>query len=264
MSYKPLKLWFDEACVQLLLNKLQDTNIIEANDIQVEADQIKALDTLELKDRVEWIADLLQDKIPGDYQIQLEALVGILGPENEEETGMFTNFYWVMPIAKFVEKYGIDDLDHSMDAIAEITKRNTGEFTVRPFLIKYPSKGLAQMKAWAQSDNLHLRRLASEGMRPRLPWASKLSAFIDNPSPVLEILEILKDDPSRFVQKSVANTLNDILKDNEVIALETIRNWAQEPSFERAWIIRHAIRNYRKKKIDWALDLTEKMKQIKR
>lgn len=261
MAFKQLKLWFDKDCAILLSNKIIEIGM--AFDQTSFVNQVdEGVQTLELKDRVELMCDLLDDHLAGNYNEKVKVLLNILGPENTEETGMFTNFYWVMPIAKFVEKYGLEYFDESMLAIAEITKRNTGEFTIRPFVDRYPKKCFNQMKKWAKSDNLHLRRLSSEGLRPRLPWAKKFQQFIDNPSPVLTILELLKDDTSKFVQNSVANTLNDILKDNEEIALSTIDNWKQDPSFERAWIIRHAIRNYRKKKVDWALELTEEMKLI--
>ncbi len=91
------------------------------------------VDELELKDRVEMIADELHTHLAKSYKKNLKILLKILGPENEEETGMFTNFYWVMPIAKYIEKYGLDDFEISMNAIQEITKRNTGEYTIRPF-----------------------------------------------------------------------------------------------------------------------------------
>ena len=262
MAYKQLKLWFDLDCAELLVQKLKE------QDIQIDQTAFilaikEGIEDLELKDRIELFCDQLNTCLTGDYIKKCHSVVSILGPENQEETGMFTHFYWIMPIAKFVEKYGLDHFGVSIKAIEEITKRNTGEFTIRPFLAKYQQKTLDQMKRWALADNVHLRRLSSEGLRPRLPWASKYSPFIENPSPLIEILEILKDDKSKFVQNSVANAINDIFKDNEDIARKLIDTWAINPSFERAWIIRHAIRNYRKKKIPWALELTERMKKIK-
>lgn len=254
MPYKPLKLWFDKELARLLADKI--TAVYPDFDSGIFILQVnKEVHNLELKDRVELIADLLQTHISGDYPDQIEVLLQILGPENEEETGMFKKYYWIMPIAKFVEKYGLDHFDLSMTTIEEITKRNTGEYTIRSFIERYPDKTMAQMLKWSKDKNKHVRRLASEGGRPRLPWASKLQLFIDDPSPLLPILENLKDDESKYVQKSVANCLNDILKDNPQIAKTIIEKWTDDSSKQRTWIIKHALRNLKKKNDEWALKI---------
>jgi len=252
MAFKQLKLWFDKDLAILLSDK-----ILEINSGFDSLSFIKKVDegvqTLELKDRVELIADELHLHLGRPYSENLAILSQILGPENEEETGMFSNFYWIMPIAKYVEKYGLDDFEISMQAIMEITKRNTSEYTIRPFIEKYPQRTMTQMLEWSTHSNFHVRRLASEGGRPRLPWASKLDMFIENPSPLLPILENLKDDSSKYVQKSVANCINDILKDNLEIAKGLIENWVQNPTKDRTWIIKHALRNLLKKEDEWAI-----------
>ena len=155
---------------------------------------------------------------------------------------MFTNFYWILPIGKFVEKYGLEYYDISIHAISEITKRNTGEYGIRPFIRKYPKKTLKIMKKWAKSKNFHLRRLASEGLRPKLPWATKLDVFIENPKPVFEILELLKEDSIKFVQKSVANHLTDYLKVNPNPTFELLKKWNVSDNKHTQWIIKHATR----------------------
>jgi 3-methyladenine DNA glycosylase AlkC len=195
-----------------------------------------------LVQRVEWIADNLQIFLPSHYPEAIAILLKILGPENEKETGMFTNFYWLMPVGKFVEKYGLEHFPQSMPAIEEITKRNTGEYAIRPFIRKYPGKTLKQMKKWAGSKNFHLRRLASEGLRPKLPWASKLDLFIEKPQPVFEILEILKADPVKFVKKSVANHITDYIKVNPGEADKLISQWKKSRNEHTQWIIKHATR----------------------
>lgn len=157
---------------------------------------------------------------------------------------MFTNYYWLLPVAKFVEKYGLEHYQQSIMTIEEITKRNTGEYAIRPFIRKYPKETIGQMKAWAKSDNFHLRRLSSEGLRPKLPWASKLDLFIDKPKPVFEILTILKADPIRFVQKSVANHLTDYLKVNPKAGCELIKKWQGTTNEHTLWIIKHATRKH--------------------
>ena len=166
---------------------------------------------------------------------------------------MFVNYYWIMPIAKYVEKYGLDDFNISINAIAEITKRNTGEYAIRPYIEKYEKETLMVMEKWSTDTNKHLRRLASEGGRPRLPWAKKIDTFIINPKPLIPILNNLKDDNSKYVQKSVANCLNDILKDKKTIGMEVIENWNNNDiTKQRKWIIKHALRNLLKADDSWA------------
>lgn len=252
MAYKQLKLWFDKVLAVELADKILDVHPDFPKESFVQHVK-KGVPDLELKDRVEYMADALKTHLDGSFKKQLKVLMKILGPENQEETGMFANFYWVMPIAKFVEKYGLDDFKSSMNAIAEITKRNTGEYTIRPFLDTYPKETLAIMKAWSKDPNVHLRRLASEGGRPRLPWATKLDRFIKDPKPLLPILNQLKNDQSKYVQKSVANCLNDILKDNPDVGKVLLEKWKPKATKECQWIIKHALRNLIKAKDSWAL-----------
>ena len=258
MAYKQLKLWFDKELAQLLADKLleSDTVIDKKSFVTSVANHV---DELELKDRVECIADALHDHLSKNFVDNVTALISILGPENGKETGMFKEFYWVMPMAKYVEKYGLSDFDTSMAAIYEITKRNTGEYTVRPFLEAFPDKTLRVMLDWSKDSNKHVRRLSSEGVRPRLPWAPKLDQFIEDPSPIFPILENLKDDDSKYVQKSVANCINDVLKDNELLGKELIESWAPNTSKNRNWIIKHALRNLLKSKDEWALEILRKI-----
>ncbi len=257
MAFKKLKYWFDKELAILLAEKITihkpDFNSKRfINNIHIETTE------MELKDRVEFIADQFHEILGTDYQKNVIVLRKILGPENTEETGMFTNFYWIMPIAKYVEKYGLDNFDISMTAIQEITKRNTGEYAIRPFLEKYPTKTLKILKTWSRSENKHVRRLSSEGIRPRLPWASKLQIFIEDPRPIIPILENLKDDSSKYVQKSVANCINDILKDNLEIGKNLIEKWSKNASKERKWIIKHALRNLLKSQDPWAKKIVSK------
>lgn len=193
-------------------------------------------------ERVGVIADFLKEYLPENYTEALEILMNIMGPENPEETGMFTYFYWLMPVGKFIERYGLDHFSESLQAIGEITKRNTGEYAIRPFARKYPAKTLAVCTKWAKSKNFHLRRLASEGLRPKLPWASKLDVWSNNPQPVFEILEILKEDEVKFVKKSVANHVRDWLKVHPKEAKKLVENWSKSKNEHTQWILKHAQR----------------------
>ena len=258
MAFKKLKYWFDVELAKLLADKIL-TVYPDFKAIHFCEKVARQIDELELKDRVEVFADELHHFLKEEYTANISILMAILGPENEKETGMFKEFYWIMPIAKYVEKYGLQNFTVSIKAIEEITKRNTGEYTIRPFLEKFPNKTIQQMLVWSKDKNKHVRRLASEGLRPRLPWAKKLQQFIENPKPIIPILENLKDDPSKYVQKSVANCLNDILKDNEDFGKELVEKWIQNPTKERKWIVMHAIRNFRKKEDVWALKIVKQL-----
>ena len=239
---------------ELLANKFLENNIKLDKESFIRNISEKT-GPLELKDRIECIADELKDHLSEDFTKDVHHFLEILGPENENETGMFKEFYWIMPLAKYVEKYGLEHFDLSMQAIYEITKRNTGEYTIRPFLEHHQKQTLNALLKWSKDSNKHVRRLSSEGVRPRLPWANKLDAFIHDPSPIIPILENLKDDPSKYVQKSVANCMNDILKDNLEIGKSVLVSWSKDAGKERKWIIKHALRGLIKKKDAWALDL---------
>lgn len=241
MAYKKPTEYFDGDLAVMLANKIsilykgfQKENFIRSVAAACEGNP--------LKKRVELIADNLHQYLPADYKRSAKILIDILGPENEDETGMFTRFYWVMPIAKYIEKYGLNHFDLSMKAIEEVTKRNTGEYAIRPFIRLYPAKTLTRMQKWAGSNNFHLRRLASEGLRPKLPWAAKLDLFIENPTPVFDILSRLREDSIHFVKKSVANHITDYIKVNPDAAWRLIARWEQIENKNTKWILKYATR----------------------
>ncbi len=206
------------------------------------ANVVKKLDPLELKERSIMIAEELMIFLPDNYEEAVKVLILSLGDQAKDETNIGNNGFQHFPISNFIEKYGVEHFDASIKLIEALTKRFTGEFAIRPFLIKYPKKTLDVMYQWSKSDNLHLKRLASEGTRPYLPWGIKLQQFINDPTPVLPILEQLKNDPSKYVQNSVANNLNSISKDNPDIVIKTLREWKKNPTKTIDWITKHALR----------------------
>ena len=137
----------------------------------------------------------------------------------------------------------------------ELTKRFSAKSSIRAYLVKYPEETYERLVEWARDENVHVRRLVSEGSRPRLPWAPRLSAFVQDPQPVIALLELLKDDPERYVQRSVANNLNDIGKDHSEIAVGVCRRWSVGASPGWEWIIKHALRSLVKKGHTGALEL---------
>ncbi|MFR9708873.1 DNA alkylation repair protein [Paenibacillus sp. MB22_1] len=191
-------------------------------------------DTLELKARMRQISLKLGALLPARFSEALDILYAI----DETCVGFPYLFF-----PDFVEVYGKaeSDWELAMQALERFTSKSSAEFAVRSFIERDPERMMRQMLAWAKHDNEHVRRLASEGCRPRLPWGQALPMFKRDPAPVLPILEQLKADPSLYVRKSVANNLNDIAKDHPDLVLEIARRWkGSHPHTD--WIIRHGCR----------------------
>ena len=192
---------------------------------------------LELKQRMRHIAITLNKYLPLSYKKQLE----ILKEVKKDFTGLEA-----MIFQDFVEVFGLDDFDESMKALEVFTQDASSEFAIRQFILKYEEQTMNQMKIWAKSKNEHLRRLSSEGFRPRLPWAISLPKFKQNPTKPLEIIELLKNDKSLYVRKSVANNLNDISKDNPQLVIKFVKeNLGSTKELDR--ICKHASRTLFKK-----------------
>jgi 3-methyladenine DNA glycosylase AlkC len=207
------------------------------------ADALEGYEDLELTPRARQVARALRTHLPPDYDEAIDVLLASLGPRNvgEELTGMAAFFY--APHVYFVADYGLDHWETSMRAQYELTQRFTAEYSIRAFLDREPERTLARLREWARDPSPDVRRLVSEGTRPRLPWAPRLRRFQLDPTPVLELLELLKDDPSPYVRRSVANNLNDIGKDHPDALTATSRRWSKGASGERRWVIRHALRS---------------------
>lgn len=167
-----LKRHFGTELAELLAGRI--AAVSPAFPVQPFLDDVRAsnLAELELLARTDLLAALLHRHLPGDYPAALETLVAIFGPENPNETGMFNYGYWLWPVASFIATYGLDHYEPSIAAIEALTRRHTGEFAIRPYITARPDETCEVMLAWAGSDNVHVRRLASEGLRPRLPWAA--------------------------------------------------------------------------------------------
>jgi 3-methyladenine DNA glycosylase AlkC len=219
------------------------------------ADALDGYQALELTPRARQIAQALGRHLPQDYERAIEILIASLGPKLQvaELTGMDVFVY--LPHVFFVAEFGVDHFEASMRAQYELTQRFSAEYSIRVFLERYLQQTLGRLHEWAFDANVHVRRLVSEGTRPRLPWAPRLRAFQDDPRPVLELLELLKDDPDLFVRRSVANNLNDIGKDNPAALIETCRRWMKDASPQRSWLVRHALRSAVKRGEPEALEI---------
>ena len=198
-------------------------------------------DSLELTPRARRISDALAETLPTDRRRALNVITRSLGPEIEESelTGMEGFRY--LPFVFFVADHCGDHFDEAMAAQYELTKRFTAEFSIRTFIERYPDETLDRLSIWAGDDNVHVRRLVSEGTRPRLPWAPQLKRFREDPAPVLELLELLKDDEEEYVRRSVANNLNDIAKDHPYIVVRIAGQWWNDDENRRR-LVRHGLR----------------------
>lgn len=193
----------------------------------------------EWKERMQHTTIVLHNFMPNDFGeavLTIENIIENLKNNNFTDGNLAFIFF-----ADYVEKYGIDDFKTSAKAFVMITQFISCEFAVRPFIIKYPEDMIDEMTKWSLHENHHVRRLASEGSRSRLPWAMAIPALKKDPTPILAILENLKTDSSEYVRRSVANNLNDIVKDNPQIVLDIAAKW-QNISPETDAIIKHGSR----------------------
>lgn len=197
----------------------------------------------ELKQRMRHIASTLRNHLPGTYKEQVQIIIHII--EQTEKNGMKAGFEYMF-FPDFIEQFGLGDWETSLNAMESITQFISCEFAIRPFLLNYPDEVMAQMLKWSKHTHPHVRRFASEGCRPRLPWAMAIPALKKDPSPILPMLENLKADDSLFVRKSVANNLNDIAKDHPEVVVDVVKNW-KGISQETDWIIKHGCRTLLKK-----------------
>jgi len=233
----PLKDYYDQNYIQNLANKVKS----EYNDFK-EKNFVKAVlssewKNLELKERMHKITSSLHDFLPKDFQKAIEILIPV-APH-------FGGYHGIL-FPLYIELYGQEHWALSIDALEKLTPFSSSEFAVRPFLQKHPEEMMKVMLKWSKHKNEHVRRLASEGCRPRLPWGMALYNFKKDPSLILPILENLKNDPSEYVRRSVANNLNDISKDNPDVLLKIASKWhGINSNTDR--LLKHAMRSMLKK-----------------
>jgi 3-methyladenine DNA glycosylase AlkC/predicted GIY-YIG superfamily endonuclease len=188
----------------------------------------------ELKERMFHISSTLKALLPKDYKKSIDIVLKVAPDFGGFEAMFFPDY---------VERFGADNSNKevSLNALKELTKYSSSEFAIRPFIKSDESFVMKRLLKWSKDKNYHIRRLSSEGCRPRLPWAMALPKFKENPSLILPILENLKDDPEEYVRRSVANNLNDISKDNPKIVLKIAKKWIGH-SKERDKLVKHALR----------------------
>lgn len=217
-------------------------------------DALSGYEALALMPRGRHIAHALRRHLPQRYPHALAIVLASANQPHGRASGLSLASFLYLPHTVFVADFGLADFELSMQALHGLTQRFTAEFSIRPFLQQHRQATLEQLMQWTGDPNEHVRRLVSEGTRPRLPWAARLPDFQRDPAPVLALLERLKDDPALYVRRSVANNLNDIGKDHPTLLADTARAWLQEATPERCWIVQHALRSAIKRAEPGALD----------
>jgi len=226
------------------------------------------LKSLGIIERGHFLARVLRGHLPENYAEAVNILLRSLTPPLKATDDLGLGVFFYLPHVCFVANYGLDAANNggqdpfevSMTAQYELTRRFSAEFSMRPFLIRWPERTLARLVEWTHDPDPHVRRLCSEGSRPRLPWAMRIPDFIKNPKPVFPILEALKDDADLYVRRSVANHVGDIAKDHPALAFELCEHWLAGASPERKWLIRHALRHPAKKGVLAALQIRQRAK----
>jgi 3-methyladenine DNA glycosylase AlkC len=205
---------------------------------------LEDLENLELKARSLLIADHLHLALPDGHEERGSILRAMLHPDENagpsDELGI--RGWGMLPLTTVVGQHGLDDFDESLRLLRDMTSRFSSEFAVRYFLLADQDRALGIIRGWLDDPNHHVRRLVSEGTRPRLPWAMRLPRLIEDPAPILPILTYLRDDAEEYVRRSVANHLNDIAKDHPDLVAQLANDWMRGAGKNRQRLVRHACR----------------------
>ena len=250
---EPFKLLLDAGVVRALGRHLH--RVHPAFDrARFEAQALFGLDALELKARALHLADALEAALPPDLAAGAAVLVVALAPVGgltaaggvelaalrSDDAGLAGWALW--PMTEWVARRGLDDPATALAALHAMTQRFSAEWAIRPFIERHPDVVWPTLARWCDDPSAHVRRLVSEGSRPRLPWGLRLRALVADPAPTLPLLARLQDDPSPYVRRSVANHLNDIAKDHPAVVVDWLRRHLPEASAERRALLRHASR----------------------
>lgn len=207
------------------------------------SEAMSGLQTLELKGRVYHVIATLHKFLPGDFAQTARLLKRLPNVWDYGDPDDPLRSFAAWPVIDYVGVYGLAHPHTALAVLKQLTSLFSAEFAIRPYLIAHPEYCQSQLAKWAYDEDEHIRRLVSEGSRPRLPWGMQLKPYVKDPSPSLPLLEILKNDSSLYVRRSVANHLNDIAKDHPDLVIAICRRWYPEASPELRWVIKHATRS---------------------
>jgi 3-methyladenine DNA glycosylase AlkC len=207
------------------------------------------LDALEMKARAMQLADALEATLPAEFAHAAQVLESALAPpwpgdrlgsDDPCRDGLESWALW--PVGEFVARRGLAQPERGLQALHALTQRFSAEYAIRPFIAARPEVVFPILQRWTQDPSAHVRRLVSEGSRPRLPWGLQLKALVADPRPTAALLLALQDDPSDYVRRSVANHLNDIAKDHPALVVAWVRQHLPDAPATRVAQLRHASR----------------------
>jgi 3-methyladenine DNA glycosylase AlkC len=250
---EPFKNWIDAALVETAAQHLQRAwrAFPRAEFVQ---QATAGLAKLELKQRVQQVAQALATHLPDDFERACDVVEATLAPPQDEfelktlrtsDAGLAGWIVW--PLTEFVALRGLAHPERALRCLHALTQRLTAEFAIRPFLVAHEALVLRTLHSWCDDPSAHVRRLVSEGSRPRLPWGLRLQRFVQDPSPTLPLLERLQDDASDYVRRSVANHLNDIAKDHPHVVADWLHRFLPDAPPTRVALLQHASRTLVKK-----------------
>jgi len=201
------------------------------------------VDELALKERVDHIISALVQCLPSNFEDGARVLskvkkVWVAGDEDDAYQS-----FAAWPVIDYIAVQGIDHPDLALELLKHLTSLFSAEFAIRAFIVRYPSLCQQYFVKWVHDSDEHVRRLVSEGTRPRLPWGKKLALYIEQPAINIEHLSVLKDDSSLYVRRSVANHLNDIAKDHPEFVVDVCEQWLDKGGEHVQWVVTHATRS---------------------
>lgn len=223
------------------------TKVIDNFDAQTfEQSCLNGLNELELKARVNHIISILHDYLPENFPKAAEILISIADVWDFGNAEDSLKSFAAWPIIDYFSIYGLEHPEESLSGLKQLTHLHSAEFAIRAFIVKYPEYCRQQFTLWVKDESEDVRRLVSEGTRPKLPWGLQLKQFVVDPTPNLPLLTSLKSDVSLYVRRSVANHLNDIAKDHPDVVINTCKQWTNDKNKsnkkEIDWVIKHATR----------------------
>ncbi len=208
----------------------------------------QGLEALEMKARAMQLCSALEATLPPDFGAAADALEAALAPAEAGDEAAAAGLQqglrgWILwPVGEYIARHGQAQPVRALQALHALTQRFTAEFAIRPFIVQHPALVFDTLHRWADDPSAHVRRLVSEGSRPRLPWGLRLKSLVLDPSPTLPLLRQLQDDPSEYVRRSVANHLNDIAKDHPALVARWLHEHLPGAPAPRRALLRHASR----------------------